>query len=193
MIDIYSSYIVGVHVHARESGLLAKEMMQQIFGIHGIPKVVHADRGTSMTSKTVAALLGRPGRDPVPLPSQGQQRQPLLRGVVQDLEVRPGLPATIRFARARPGLHGRVRADLQPRAPPQRHRPTHRRRRPLRPRRSQEHRPQSRSWPTPEPLTPSGSPPTPTPRSSPCLQPRGSTDPNPSKHQRLNTHWPQPP
>jgi putative transposase len=58
MIDIYSRYIVGVHVHATESGLLAREMMQQIFGIHGIPKVVHADRGTSMTSKTVAALLG---------------------------------------------------------------------------------------------------------------------------------------
>ncbi|MEB0276812.1 integrase core domain-containing protein, partial [Cryobacterium sp. 5B3] len=27
------------------------------FGIHGTPQVVHADRGTSMTSKTVAALL----------------------------------------------------------------------------------------------------------------------------------------
>jgi len=58
MIDIYSRYIVGVHVHTTESGLLAEEMMKQIFGIHGIPKVVHADRGTSMTSKTVAALLG---------------------------------------------------------------------------------------------------------------------------------------
>jgi putative transposase len=57
MIDIYSRYIVGAHVHARESGLLAEEMMKQIFGIHGIPAVVHADRGTSMTSKTVAALL----------------------------------------------------------------------------------------------------------------------------------------
>ncbi len=57
MIDIYSRYIVGVHVHATESGLLAEEMMKQIFGIHGIPQVVHADRGTSMTSKTVATLL----------------------------------------------------------------------------------------------------------------------------------------
>ena len=32
-------------------------MMKEIFGIHGTPHVVHADRGTSMTSKTVAALL----------------------------------------------------------------------------------------------------------------------------------------
>jgi len=57
MIDIYSRYIVGAHVHARESGVLAEEMMKQIFGIHGIPAVVHADRGTSMTSKPVSALL----------------------------------------------------------------------------------------------------------------------------------------
>ena len=57
MIDIYSRYIVGAHVHARENGVLAEEMMKEIFGVHGIPVVVHADRGTSMTSKTVATLL----------------------------------------------------------------------------------------------------------------------------------------
>ncbi len=57
MIDIYSRYIVGAHVHAHESGVLAKELMEQIFKVHGVPQVVHADRGTSMTSKTVAALL----------------------------------------------------------------------------------------------------------------------------------------
>ena len=32
-------------------------MMQEVFTLHGVPQVVHADRGTSMTSKTVAALL----------------------------------------------------------------------------------------------------------------------------------------
>jgi transposase InsO family protein len=57
MVDIYSRYIVGAHVHAHEAGVLAEEMMKQIFGIHGIPTVVHADRGTSMTSKSVATLL----------------------------------------------------------------------------------------------------------------------------------------
>lgn len=57
MIDIYSRYIVGAHVHNREHGVLAEELMKEIFGIHGIPVVVHADRGTSMTSKTVATLL----------------------------------------------------------------------------------------------------------------------------------------
>lgn len=63
MIDIYSRYIVGVHVHARECGVLAKEMMEQIFGTYGVPHVVHADRGTSMTSKSVAGLLDDLGVD----------------------------------------------------------------------------------------------------------------------------------
>ena len=57
MIDIYSRCIVGVKAHPAESAVLAAEMMTETFGIHGTPQVVHADRGTLMTSKTVAALL----------------------------------------------------------------------------------------------------------------------------------------
>lgn len=57
MIDIYSRYIVGARVHARESGPLAESMMREVFDTHGVPHVVHADRGTSMTSKSVADLL----------------------------------------------------------------------------------------------------------------------------------------
>jgi putative transposase len=57
MIDIYSRYIVGARVHARESGPLAESMIREVFDTHGVPHVVHADRGTSMTSKSVADLL----------------------------------------------------------------------------------------------------------------------------------------
>ena len=57
MIDIFSRYIVGVKAHPAESAVLAAEMMRETFSIHGTPQVVHAGRGTSMTSKTVAALL----------------------------------------------------------------------------------------------------------------------------------------
>lgn len=32
-------------------------MMREVFAAHGVPHVVHADRGTAMTSKTVAQLL----------------------------------------------------------------------------------------------------------------------------------------
>lgn len=57
MIDIYSRYIVGVAVHARETGPLAAQLIREVFGVHGVPHVVHADRGTAMTSKSVADLL----------------------------------------------------------------------------------------------------------------------------------------
>jgi transposase InsO family protein len=57
MIDIYSRYIVGAHVHNTETALLAVDLMTEVFGVQGVPQVVHADRGTSMTSKPVAALL----------------------------------------------------------------------------------------------------------------------------------------
>jgi hypothetical protein len=57
MIDIYSRYVVGAHVHVTETAVLAEEMMREVFTIHGIPQVVHADRGTSMTSK-VAGVFG---------------------------------------------------------------------------------------------------------------------------------------
>ena len=57
MVDIYSRYIVGIKVYSRESAPLAKEMMREVFGVHGVPHVVHADRGTSMTSKDVSDLL----------------------------------------------------------------------------------------------------------------------------------------
>ena len=57
MIDIYSRFIVGATVHPAESAILAEQMMRKVFVLHGTPLVVHADRGTSMTSKSVAALL----------------------------------------------------------------------------------------------------------------------------------------
>ena len=47
----------------------------------------------------------RPGRDPVPFPAQGLERQPVLRGVVQDPEVRAGLPRAVRLPAGRAGVH----------------------------------------------------------------------------------------
>ena len=57
VIDIFSRYVVAWTVAAREDSELAKSMLQDAMGVHGIPDVVHADRGTSMTSKPVAQLL----------------------------------------------------------------------------------------------------------------------------------------
>jgi putative transposase len=57
IIDIYSRYVVGWTVAAREDSLIAEELMKAAMRRHGRPEVIHADRGTSMTSKPVAQLL----------------------------------------------------------------------------------------------------------------------------------------
>lgn len=57
VLDIYSRYVVGWRVERHEEAALAQDLLEQAMGVHGIPDVVHADRGTSMTSKPVAQLL----------------------------------------------------------------------------------------------------------------------------------------
>jgi putative transposase len=56
MLDIFSRYAVGWTV-AAESAELAKAFIADITATHGAPQAIHADRGTSMTSKPVAQLL----------------------------------------------------------------------------------------------------------------------------------------
>lgn len=60
IIDIYSRYVVGWTVAANESGELAAELIGDAIATQGIARdqlSLHADRGTSMTSKPVAQLL----------------------------------------------------------------------------------------------------------------------------------------
>jgi putative transposase len=57
MLDIFSRYVVGWTVAAAESATLATAFIEDITATHGLPQAIHADRGTSMTSKPVAQLL----------------------------------------------------------------------------------------------------------------------------------------
>jgi putative transposase len=60
IIDIFSRYVVGWMVSPAETGELAKEFIEGAIAAHGIDRdqlTIHADRGTSMTSKPVAQLL----------------------------------------------------------------------------------------------------------------------------------------
>lgn len=58
IIDIYSRYVPGHLVAASETGELAKTFIEATIATAGAaPRVIHADRGTSMTSKPVALLL----------------------------------------------------------------------------------------------------------------------------------------
>jgi putative transposase len=60
IIDVFSRYVVGWMVTHRESGTLAERLIRLSCEKHQIAPgqlTLHADRGTSMTSKTVAFLL----------------------------------------------------------------------------------------------------------------------------------------
>jgi putative transposase len=57
ILDIYSRYVVGFTVAARESAEIAEDLIAAAVARHGRPRSLHADRGTSMTSKPVAQLL----------------------------------------------------------------------------------------------------------------------------------------
>lgn len=56
-LDIFSRYVVAWTIAAREDSEIASTMLEHAMGVHGIPEAIHADRGTSMTSKPVAQLL----------------------------------------------------------------------------------------------------------------------------------------
>ncbi len=60
IIDIFSRYVVGWMVATRESAALAEVLIRQTCVKHGVTRdqlTLHADRGSSMTSKPVAFLL----------------------------------------------------------------------------------------------------------------------------------------
>jgi putative transposase len=60
ILDVYSRYAVGWMVAERESAVLARELIQTSCERQGVDRdqlVLHADRGPSMSSKSVAVLL----------------------------------------------------------------------------------------------------------------------------------------
>ncbi len=58
LIDIYSRYSPSHIVCAAEDSIVARDFIDNAIGCNGTaPHTVHADRGTSMTSKPVSALL----------------------------------------------------------------------------------------------------------------------------------------
>jgi len=60
ILDVYSRYVVGWMVAERESGKLATRLIEQTIGKQRVDRgqlTIHADRGSSMTSKDVAFLL----------------------------------------------------------------------------------------------------------------------------------------
>jgi putative transposase len=63
MIDIFSRCVVHWEIHARESGDIARAFMNNCIRANGgiAPGTIHSDRGTAMTSHSVADLLSTLG------------------------------------------------------------------------------------------------------------------------------------
>ena len=61
IIDIYSRKVIHWEIWPTETGVLAREFIEHAITANGgiKPKAVHADRGTSMTSNTVAGLYAK--------------------------------------------------------------------------------------------------------------------------------------
>ena len=101
LIDIYSRYNPGWIVAAREDSALAKDFLDEAITRNStVPHTVHADRGTSMTSKPVSALLVDLGVTRSHSRPRVSNDCPLLRSAVQDEEVPLRLPPILRH---RPG------------------------------------------------------------------------------------------
>jgi putative transposase len=105
ILDIYSRYVVGWMVASRESGPLAEVLIKQTLTKQGIARdqlTIHADRGSSMTSKPVAFLLADLGVTQSHSRPHVSDDNPFSEAQFKTLKYRPDFPdrfASIEAAR----------------------------------------------------------------------------------------------
>jgi putative transposase len=106
ILDIYSRYAVGWMVATRESAVLAEKLIAAAAAKQGIGRgqlTLHADRGSSMTSKPVAFLLADLGVIQSRSRPHVSNDNPYSEAQFKTLKYRPGFPArfgSIEAARA---------------------------------------------------------------------------------------------
>jgi putative transposase len=105
ILDIYSRYAVGWMVATRESAALAEVLIRQTCAKQGIDRdqlTIHADRGSSMTSKPVAFLLADLGVTQSHSRPHVSNDNPFSEAQFKTLKYRPDFPGnfnTIEAAR----------------------------------------------------------------------------------------------
>ena len=110
MLDVFSRYVVGWMVASRESATLAEQFIRETWARQGIarePLTIHADRGTAMTSKSVAFLLADLGVTKTHSRPHVSNDNPFSEAQFKTLKYRPAFPerfGSIQDARA----HGHV-------------------------------------------------------------------------------------
>ena len=106
ILDICSRYAVGWMVAARESAVLAEKLISETCAKQGIARgqlSLHADRGSSMTSKPVALLLADLGVTQSHSRPHVSNDNPYSEAQFKTLKYRPGVPRPVRLDRGRPG------------------------------------------------------------------------------------------
>jgi putative transposase len=96
ILDIYSRYAVGWMVASRESAVLAERMLAETIGKQHLQPdrlTVHADRGSSMTSKPVALLLADLGVTKSHSRPRTSNDNPYSESQFRTLKYRPDFPA----------------------------------------------------------------------------------------------------
>jgi len=95
LLDIFSRYVVGWMVAERESAQLAKKLIEHSCNKQGIQAgrlTVHADRGSSMTSKPVALLLADLGATKTHSRPHVSNDNPFSEAQFKTLKYRPEFP-----------------------------------------------------------------------------------------------------
>ena len=96
ILDIFSRYVVGWMVAPRESAALAQRLIAETCATQGIVSgqlFLHADRGTSMTSKPVARLMADLGVTRSHSRPQVSNDHPFSEAQFKTLKYRPDFPA----------------------------------------------------------------------------------------------------
>jgi putative transposase len=96
VIDIYSRYVVGWLIAERESAALARKLMAETCERQGIAPgqlSIHADRGTSMTSKSLALLFADLGVTKTHSRPSVSDDNPFSEAQFKTLKYRPDFPA----------------------------------------------------------------------------------------------------
>ena len=95
LLDVFSRYVVGWMLAHRESATLAKKLIQESSQKHSIQRgqlTVHADRGTSMTSKPVALMLSDLGITKTHSRPQVSNDNPFSEAQFKTMKYRPEFP-----------------------------------------------------------------------------------------------------
>jgi putative transposase len=95
ILDIFSRYVVGWMIAYRESAILAERLIQETCEKQAIlpgQLTVHADRGSSMRSKTVAFLLADLGVTKTHSRPHVSDDNPYSESQFKTLKYRPGFP-----------------------------------------------------------------------------------------------------